>query len=120
MPRCRAGTAPGRYARAVVGEERSIHNPVTGERFVSMVRGSDTNGDYVEGRGFLPVGTRPPGVHRHAHQDESVTVVTGRIRARVGDEENEYGPGETLFLPKRHLARLLGRRRRARGDDRPG
>lgn len=81
-------------------EERSIHNPVTGERYVSVARSADTGGEYVEGRGFLPIGARPPGVHRHRHQDELVTVVHGLIRARVGKEEREYGPGETVLLPR--------------------
>jgi quercetin dioxygenase-like cupin family protein len=80
--------------------ERSIFNPVTGERYVSIVRGSDVGGDYVEGRGFLPVGARPPGIHRHANQDELVTVVKGRIRAIVGQEEREFGPGESAVLPR--------------------
>ena len=79
---------------------RSIHNPVTGERYVEVVRGSATGGDYVEGRGFLPVGTRPPGVHRHPNQDELVTVVKGRICARIGKEEFEFGPGEVAVLPR--------------------
>jgi quercetin dioxygenase-like cupin family protein len=81
-------------------EERFIDNPVTGERYVSVKRGAETGGEYVEGRGFLPVGARPPGIHRHAHQDEVVAVVRGRIRAQVGDDEREYGPGETLHLPR--------------------
>lgn len=83
-----------------MSEERSIFNPVTGERIVSSVRGADTGGAYVEGRGFLPVGARPPGVHRHKHQDELLTVVRGRIRARVGKEEREYAPGESAVLPR--------------------
>lgn len=78
---------------------RSIQNPVTGERYVESVRGVDTGGAYVEGKGFLPVGARPPGVHRHRHQDEQVTVLSGRIRARIGDDEREYGAGETVLLP---------------------
>ncbi len=81
-------------------DERSIHNPVTGETWIAMVRGHDTGGAHVEGRGLLPPGTRPPGVHRHPHQDERVTVVSGRICVRVGDEEREYGPGESAFLPR--------------------
>ncbi len=79
---------------------REIHNPVTGERYVSAVRGVDTGGAYVEGRGYLPVGARPPGVHRHPHQDERVTVVSGRIRARIGEDEREFRPGETVELPR--------------------
>jgi len=83
-----------------VSDERSIHNPVTGETWTSVVRGVDTNGAHVEGRGLLPPGARPPGVHRHPHQDERITVVDGRICVRVGDEEREYGPGESVFLPR--------------------
>jgi quercetin dioxygenase-like cupin family protein len=81
-------------------EERSLHNPVTGEHYTSVVRSVDTGGAFVEGRGLLPPGTRPPGIHRHPHQDEKVTVVSGRIRARVGNDEREYGPGESALLPR--------------------
>jgi quercetin dioxygenase-like cupin family protein len=84
----------------VMAEERSIHNPVTGERWTSIVRGADTGGARVEGGGHLPPGTRPPGVHRHPHQDERVTVVSGRVCIRIGGEVKEYGPGESAFLPR--------------------
>jgi len=39
-------------------------------------------------------------VHRHPHQDERITVVDGRICVRLGDEEREYGPGESVLLPR--------------------
>jgi len=81
-------------------EERFIDNPVTGERYALVTSGAETGGDYVEGRGYLPVGARPPGMHRHANQDEQVTVVSGLIRARLGKDEREYGPGETFVLPR--------------------
>lgn len=83
-----------------MAEERSISNPVTGERYVTIASGAQTGGAYVEGRGYLPVGARPPGVHRHAHQDELITVVSGRIRARIGKDEREYGPGDHVVLPR--------------------
>ena len=83
-----------------MGEERSIHNPVTGETWTAMVRGVDTGGAHVKGRGHLPPGTRAPGVHRHPHQDERVTVVTGRVCVQVGKDVREYGPGESVFLPR--------------------
>jgi quercetin dioxygenase-like cupin family protein len=91
-------TAPKEAKMIRTGD--TIHNPVTGERYVSEVRGVDTGGAYVEGRGYLPVGARPPGIHRHPHQDERVTVVSGRIRARIGKEEREYGAGESVVLPR--------------------
>ena len=83
-----------------MGAERTVHNPVTGERWTSLVRGHDTGGAAVEGRGHLPPGTRPPGIHRHPNQDEKITVVSGLICVRVGDEEREYGAGESVVLPR--------------------
>ena len=83
-----------------MSEERTVHNVVTGERWTSIVRGHDTGGAYVEGRGHLPPGTRPPGTHRHPNQDEKITVLSGRICVRVGDEERTYGAGESVVLPR--------------------
>jgi quercetin dioxygenase-like cupin family protein len=83
-----------------MAEERSIHNPVTGERWTSIASGAATGGARVEGRGLLPPGTRPPGVHRHPHQDERVSVLSGRICVRVGKDVREYGAGESAFLPR--------------------
>jgi quercetin dioxygenase-like cupin family protein len=81
-------------------EERTISNPVTGEVWTSMVRGDETGGALVKGKGHLPPGTRPPGIHRHPHQDERITVLAGRICVQVGKEKQEYGAGDTVLLPK--------------------
>jgi quercetin dioxygenase-like cupin family protein len=83
-----------------MAEARTISNPVTGEHWTGMVRSQDTGGALVRGRGLLPPGTRPPGVHRHPHQDERVTVLSGRICVRVGRQEREYGAGESALLPR--------------------
>lgn len=83
-----------------MAEERTIHNPVTGETWTSVVRGQETGGKHVEGRGLLPPGTRPPGMHRHPNQDERVTVLSGRICVQVGKEKREYGAGESALLPR--------------------
>jgi len=79
-------------------EKRSIHNPATGETWTAIARGRDTGGAHAEGRGLLPPGTRPPGVHRHPHQDERITVLSRRICVKVGKEEREYGAGESVVL----------------------
>ena len=83
-----------------MAELRSILNPVTGERFMPRSSGVSTPVATMSRAGCPTRGTRPPGVHRHRHQDEVVTVVTGRIRPRVGKHEREYGPGESAFLPR--------------------
>ncbi|HET7486969.1 MAG TPA: cupin domain-containing protein [Acidimicrobiales bacterium] len=67
---------------------------------MSLVPGAETGGAYVEGKGYLRAGGRPPGIHRHRNQDEQITVLAGRIRAKVGDDEREFGPEETAFLPR--------------------
>ena len=46
----------------------------------------------------------PP--HRHDHE-EVVVVVSGRGRARLGDEELSWGPGDTLILPADRLHQLF-------------
>lgn len=81
-------------------EPLTLYNPVTGERFTATATSASTGGAYAEAKGYLPAGTRPPGIHRHRHQDEVVTVLTGRICARVGKEVREYGPGERATLPR--------------------
>jgi quercetin dioxygenase-like cupin family protein len=83
-----------------MADERSIANPVTGEVWTAMVRSQDSGGAHIKGRGLLPPGTRPPGVHRHPHQDERVTVVRGRVCVQVDKEVREYGAGESVFLPR--------------------
>ena len=81
-------------------EPRTIVNPVTGERMTSITRSPETGGAHVEGRGYFPVGWRPPGIHRHPYQDESLTVVSGRLRVTIGDAQRELGPGDSAVLPK--------------------
>ena len=81
-------------------EPRTIVNPVTGERMTSITSSPETGGAHVEGRGYLPVGWRPPGIHRHPHQDERLTVVSGTLRVTIGEDQRELGPGESALLPK--------------------
>ncbi|OGL62443.1 MAG: hypothetical protein A3J27_11115 [Candidatus Tectomicrobia bacterium RIFCSPLOWO2_12_FULL_69_37] len=40
------------------------------------------------------------GAKTHAHPEEQViTVLKGRIRSRVGNEEKILGPGEAVYIP---------------------
>ena|SRR5215813_9819714 len=40
------------------------------------------------------------GARMHRHEEEQVLyVLSGRIKARLGDEEYEVGPGEATFSP---------------------
>lgn len=41
-----------------------------------------------------------PPMHVHHREDEVFRVIEGRFRMRVGDQDFEAGPGDTLFLPR--------------------
>ncbi|MCB1496024.1 MAG: cupin domain-containing protein [Bauldia sp.] len=47
-----------------------------------------------------PFGDSPP-LHIHHTEDEVFRVLAGRFRFRVGEEEYEVGPGETIMAPKK-------------------
>jgi quercetin dioxygenase-like cupin family protein len=38
--------------------------------------------------------------HIHAHEDEIVYVLTGRVLVQIGEACQSYGPGECIFLPR--------------------
>ena len=40
------------------------------------------------------------GAHFHAHHDETVYVLEGRARMRVGDAWHELGPGDLVHVPE--------------------
>lgn len=60
-----------------------------------LVAGDDERPDITDER--LAPGDGPP-LHRHPWVTWEV-VVEGRVRARVGDETHELGPGDLLFTP---------------------
>jgi quercetin dioxygenase-like cupin family protein len=80
----------------------TIQNPHSGERIVIH-----TPGDVAtEGQGriltfelFLPPGGHVPARHLHPEQVERFTVLTGRLRFRVGRQSRLLGPGQTVVVP---------------------
>lgn len=60
-----------------------------------LVAGDDEAPDITDER--LAAGDGPP-LHRHPWVTWEV-VVEGRVRARVGDDTHELGPGDLLFTP---------------------
>ena len=42
----------------------------------------------------------PASCHIHAHEDEIVYVLAGRVLVQVGEARRSYGPGECIFLPR--------------------
>lgn len=66
-----------------------------GEKLTFLRLLKEPDGDRLEVEGFVKPGCGPI-THVHWKQDESVTVITGRMAAQVpGQEPIYYGPGES-------------------------
>jgi quercetin dioxygenase-like cupin family protein len=48
----------------------------------------------------VPVGSNVPPPHSHAHNEECVYVLEGKLRYSVGAETRDLSPGETMSTPK--------------------
>jgi quercetin dioxygenase-like cupin family protein len=81
------------------GSRRVIDNPVSGERIVIRTSGAETEGRLLCFDLFLPPGGHVPAGHVHPEQVERFTVVSGRLRFRIGRGEYLASPGETITVP---------------------
>ena len=80
-----------------VGTE--LVNPVAGTRTVFRATGASTGGAYVEVEATYPPHSAKPPMHLHPSQAEHFTVVSGRMRALVGEVEQEVGAGGVFEVP---------------------
>jgi quercetin dioxygenase-like cupin family protein len=78
---------------------RVIDNPVSGERIVIRVSGEQTGGRLLEFDLHLPRGCHVPARHVHPAQEERFTVVSGRMRFRLGRRTVMAGPGDSVLVP---------------------
>jgi quercetin dioxygenase-like cupin family protein len=70
-----------------------------GERFLVRVPAEATGGAYAVVEVVSSVGDKTP-LHVHTKEEEYILVVDGRLRAQLGEEIIEAGPGEMLTLPR--------------------
>ena len=92
------------------GDGETASGPLGGDvRFV--VRGSDSGGALTALEVANPVGQGPP-LHVHPAQDETVLVLDGELRWRLGDEVQSAGPGAFVFIPRGlpHCFQVMGER----------
>jgi len=75
-----------------------IENPISGEQIVVRESGAQTGGQLLSFDLFLPPGGHVPARHVHPVQEERFTVVTGRMRFRLGRHTVLAGPGETVLV----------------------
>jgi quercetin dioxygenase-like cupin family protein len=104
MPSERAGLVVG------AGDGETTSSPLGGDvRFV--VRGSDSGGALTALEVANPPGQGPP-LHVHTAQDETIHVLDGELRWRLGDDLRSTGPGAYVFIPRGlpHCFQVMGER----------
>ena len=80
-----------------VGDE--MRNPLSGERFVWLATRASTQGAYCEFDLHLDAGAAVAAPHRHPHQEERFTVVSGALLLDQTGRSSRLGPGETGVIP---------------------
>jgi quercetin dioxygenase-like cupin family protein len=78
---------------------RVLENPVSGERIVIRLSGSQTGGQLLVFDLFLPPGGHVPAQHVHPVQEERFTVLEGRMRFRLSGRTVLSAPGESVVIP---------------------
>jgi quercetin dioxygenase-like cupin family protein len=89
-------TAPGIAVGA--GEGQRIRNPLGGD-ITHIVRGEHSNGALAAMEAVNWPGEGPP-LHVHTREDETVYVLEGGFRFRLGDRLSSTGPGSFVFIPR--------------------
>lgn len=76
-----------------------IENPVTRERLTWLDTSNDTNGEFLRFELAVRPGGRAPVAHIHMKQSETVEVVAGRMRCRVGGQkEKDLHAGDSMTV----------------------
>ena len=93
--------------------ERTLDNPVTGERLVFRRTTADTNGEALE----YELVFKPQGFvvqeHLHPHQSERHEVIAGELGLRLPGGKRVLRPGDAVDVPAATPHRLF-----AVGDER--
>jgi quercetin dioxygenase-like cupin family protein len=80
------------------GEGGRVRNPLTGQ-VVFKVRSEETGGSLTVFENVVPPGVGPP-LHTHANEDESLYVIEGELRFKLGDELHAAPAGSFVFIPR--------------------
>jgi mannose-6-phosphate isomerase-like protein (cupin superfamily) len=79
--------------------ERTIENPVTGERYTSLATAEETNGELLKVKAEIPAGTPGVPLHYHLTFTEGFEVLEGRLDLRVGEGHLVLGSDESAMVP---------------------
>ena len=92
------------------GEGQFMRSPVGGD-LTFIVTGDETDGSLLALEAIAPPREGPP-LHVHTREEETIYVVEGDFRWKVGDELSAAGPGSFAFIPRgvAHTWQNLGTR----------
>jgi quercetin dioxygenase-like cupin family protein len=80
------------------GEGGTVDTPIGGD-VVFKVRGEQTEGTLTAFENLIAPGEGPP-LHTHANEDESLYVLEGEVRFKLGDEIRAAPAGSFVFIPR--------------------
>ena len=80
------------------GEGEPVANPLSAD-VVFKARGEQTGGTLTAFENAVAPGDGPP-LHTHANEDESMYVLDGEVRFKLGDEIHAAPAGSFVFIPR--------------------
>jgi len=94
------------------GRGEHVRSPLGGD-ITFLVRGDQSGGELAALEAVNAVGEGPP-LHYHGREHETIYVLEGEFRWKLGDELGVAGPGSFVFIPRGlpHTWQVIG--------DRPG
>ena len=78
------------------GEGGAVDNPLGGQ-VVFKVRGDQSNGTFTAFETVVGPGDGPP-LHMHANEDETLYVLEGQVRFKLGDDLQTGPVGSFVFV----------------------
>jgi quercetin dioxygenase-like cupin family protein len=90
------------------GQADRVRSPLGGD-ITFIVRGEQSNGVMSALEAINRPGEGPP-LHVHTREDETVYVLEGEFRWKLGDELSVSGPGSFVFIPRGvpHTWQIIG------------
>ena len=92
------------------GDGNRVRSPLGGD-ITFIVTGEESNGALAALEAVNHPGEGPP-LHFHGREDETVYVLEGDFRWKLGDELSVTGPGSFVFIPRGlpHTWQVIGER----------
>ena len=81
------------------GEGTGVGSPLSGGDLMFKVRGEQTASTMTAFETIVAPGQGPP-LHTHANEDESLYVVHGQVRFKLGDDLEVGSAGAFVFVPR--------------------